>query len=331
MADQVIVEVNEEVTEDDQKQLDADLKELGIEPEKSEPPAEDKKSEDDSHDDDDDDHDASSDVTDDDPEREAIRQRRREERKHRREVRKQKEESLTREVDFLRRQLAEVNEWKNSVNQNQVRGRISQVEHALRESQSTLNVAREAMKEAVQTQNGEAMVEAQELFNAAQSRISQLANVRQRMLQQASVPPQQNIDPNVVNNAQNWIKNKSWYDPNGTNEDSQIALTVDNMMAREGWNPATPEYWTELDARLQKFLPHRFTNAGASDYNGSNGSTRRVNPPTASSGQGKSGTSGEYRLSPERVKAMKEAGMWDDPEKRKRMIKRYMEQDRNKG
>jgi hypothetical protein len=28
---------------------------------------------------------------------------------------------------------------------------------------------------------------------------------------------------------------------------------------------------------------------------------------------------------------MKEAGMWDDQEKRKRMIKRYIDMDRNKG
>jgi len=37
---------------------------------------------------------------------------------------------------------------------------------------------------------------------------------------------------------------------------------------------------------------------------------------------------GEFRLDPERVRAIKEAGMWDDPKQRKRMIDKYVEFDR---
>ena len=37
----------------------------------------------------------------------------------------------------------------------------------------------------------------------------------------------------------------------------------------------------------------------------------------------------EFRLSPDRVKAIKEAGRWDDPTERSKMIRKYAEYDRN--
>jgi hypothetical protein len=36
----------------------------------------------------------------------------------------------------------------------------------------------------------------------------------------------------------------------------------------------------------------------------------------------------EFRLSPERVRAIKEAGRWDNPTEREKMIRKYAEYDR---
>ena len=45
-----------------------------------------------------------------------------------------------------------------------------------------------------------------------------------------------------------------------------------------------------------------------------------------------SGGKNTFTLSPEQVRAMKDAGFWDDPEKRNKMIKRYaMEARQNQG
>ncbi len=41
------------------------------------------------------------------------------------------------------------------------------------------------------------------------------------------------------------------------------------------------------------------------------------------------GRPGEFRLSPERVRAIKEAGKWDNITERNRMIKKYAEYDRS--
>jgi hypothetical protein len=105
--------------------------------------------------------------------------------------------------------------------------------------------------------------------------------------------------------------------------DSRIALTVDQALAEEGWDPTTGEYWEELDNRLQKVLPNRYTE------NTNERSQVRSRPRNAVVSSGREAASGSgggknsWTLRPEQVRAMQDAGMWDDPEKRARMIKRY--------
>jgi hypothetical protein len=260
-----------------------------------------------------------------DEEREAIRARRRKERADKKKFRSEKEDSYKREIDGLRRQVAEMNEWKNTVEQRRVHSGVAQLDKALKDSLDAIEVAKNAIREATDTQNGAALVDAQELYYAARKRAEDLGRVKQQIQKQSQQPPRQNVDQAIITHAQGWMQNKSWYDPTGKDPDSRITLTVDNGLAEEGWDPRTPEYWEELDTRLKKYLPHRYN----SGYTAPQGDEKRSTPPTGGSSQTRSGSSNSnYTLSPERVRAMKEAGMWDDPDKRKSMIRRYMEQDR---
>ena len=123
-----------------------------------------------------------------------------------------------------------------------------------------------------------------------------------------------------------------WYDPHGGNEDSEIASMIDTRMANEGWNPKTPEYWEELDNRLAKYLPHRYNGEVETSVNPS---TRRPRNVVTSSGRESATSSGgkgnTFTLSQEQVRAMKDAGMWDDPDKRAKMVRRYaLEAKQNK-
>jgi hypothetical protein len=117
--------------------------------------------------------------------------------------------------------------------------------------------------------------------------------------------------------AETWLERNKWYDPTATDADSRIALTVDQTLAAEGWNPKTPQYWDELDARLKKYLPHRYVS-------GHNKGKPVNKSPVAGSGREEAGSSGSggYRLSADRVQAIKDAGAWDDPKARAEMVKR---------
>jgi hypothetical protein len=118
------------------------------------------------------------------------------------------------------------------------------------------------------------------------------------------------------------MSKNDWYDPQGTDEDSEIMLTIDKRLAKEGWNPTTPEYWEELSKRAQKRLPHRYP--------------QRVKPRNVVSGSSResapAGSGGNMTLSKEHVQALKDAGMWEDPAKRAKAlanIKKFNKEHRN--
>jgi hypothetical protein len=124
------------------------------------------------------------------------------------------------------------------------------------------------------------------------------------------------------------MSNNPWYDPNGGDQDSDIALRIDDRLAKEGFDPTTPDYWEELDSRLQKYLPHRYT--GDAEVNPSARTTRPRNVVTGSGRETAmtNGSKNSFVISKEQVQAMKDAGFWDDPDKRAKMIRRYAQEAR---
>jgi len=133
------------------------------------------------------------------------------------------------------------------------------------------------------------------------------------------------VNPKLQRLANNWMENNGWYDPDGKDEDSQIAKVIDNRLVQEGYDPATNEYWEELDSRLQRRLPHK--------YNDRHDEQSRRRPKSLVTGSSREssprGSGNSFVLEPEQVRAMKDAGMWDDAQKRAKMIKRYAEAARN--
>jgi hypothetical protein len=130
----------------------------------------------------------------------------------------------------------------------------------------------------------------------------------------------------VQRNAERWLKKNSWFDTQARDTDSRIAKVIDQELAADGWDPSDSEYWDELDSRLSARLPHRYTSKG--------GKTQRSAGPTASSRVANTASAkpGTITLSRDRVQAIKDAGAWDDVEKRNKMIRAYASYDRaNKG
>ena len=320
MADDIIIEESV-VSSEDQNVLDQDLIDLGEKPQVKEPQKdltpeeEEDRKEDELH----------QDKT--PEEREAIRERRRIERQEKKRHVREKEDSYKREIEGLRKQLQEVNTWKNTVEKRNINSGIAQIDKGIQDANEALELARQAMAQATQEQNGQAQVDATELYYAARKRAEDLTRVKQTIAQKMAQKPQQNLpDVNVVNQVKNWMKDKAWYDIHGRDPDSQVVQTVERGVASEGMDPRYPEYWQEVDARLKKYIPHRF----AVSYTGNTGSTNGGNPrpPTEGSSSTSRSSSTGYRLSPDRVKAIREAGAWDDPVSRKEMIKAYMDYDK---
>ena len=244
-------------------------------------------------------------------------------------IRKTNQEKDVR-LQQLQRENEEFKRRLNQLERNTKAEQVVKIDKAADDALTRLEYAKMKISEATQTGDGQAMVAAQTLMMNAQEEVRhlrQLKNQAERNLKQPQAAPPAN--PQVQRLAKDWMNNNRWYNPANTDPDSKIAKKVDEIMANQGWDPADPEYWEEFDSRLQKELPHR--------YNGNNddGNRNVIRPRNVvtSSGREASAAYGgsnrsQFVLSPERVRAMKDAGAWENPERKARMIKNFIAFDR---
>ena len=260
--------------------------------------------------------------TDDDPERQAIRERRRQERLDKKRLRQEREQKYQRELAARDRVIGELSERLSLVEKKSTGAELAQLDAAINQTDEVYRQLQNIMKTAVEAQDGQLVVETQEKLYQMRQRKETLDRVKKAQTQN-NTNPQTPLNPRVTNQAQAWMERNKWYDPTGQEEDSDVVMNViDRRMTQEGWDPAMPEYWQELDSRIKKYLPHR-VNSG---YNSRQGSSKPV--VTGSGKDSATSSTGTYKLSAERVSALKDAGMWDDPKQREAAIKRFREFDK---
>jgi hypothetical protein len=207
---------------------------------------------------------------------------------------------------------------------------LIRIDKHIEDAQTRLEYAKMKIAEATHNQDGDAMVQAQQDLIEANDEIRRLGNMRYQADQELKQPQQTEQDPTIKRNAQEWMRRNSWYNPGSNDSDSRVAKKMDELMAAQGWDPTDPDYWDELDSRLQKELPHRYNSGNDEDSR----NVRRPRNVVGSSGREASAAYGgsnrsQFVLSPDRVKAMKEAGAWDNPERKAKMIKQFIAYDRS--
>lgn len=262
-------------------------------------------------------------------EAEALREQKRLKRQRRKEYHKQVASEKDIKLTLLERQNQQLLERLSVLEKKSHGSDIARLNKAIEDQNTRILFAKQKIQEATATGNGELLTSAQEMWFEARRQAEALENLKKR-----SVAPQrhrtiQAPDPQLQRHANNWMANNPWYDPSGRDPDSRRALNEDAILAEEGYDPRTAEYWEELDRRLQRVVPHRYTE----DADG----RPRSRPRNAVTSSGREfastyGRSNSFTLSPEQVRAMKDAGMWDDDEKRAKMIRRYaLEAKQNNG
>lgn len=264
--------------------------------------------------------DSGEDVGSTDDEREAIRERRRKERQHRKQAQREREETLRRELQARDSIINELRAKVEGIERRGTSSELAQIENAKKQTAQEYAYFKDQIRVATEAGNGAAVADATEKMLQAQQRFNQLQGYEQTYRQRQAQP--QPLDPRLVNHAQKWMESNKWYNPAGQDQDSRIALTLDQQLAQEGWDPTTPQYWQELDSRVKKYLPHRANSgkiSGTKPRSTVSGSGRDAGPRTSDK---------SYRLSAERVKALKDAGIWDDPKQRAEAVKRFREYDK---
>jgi len=256
-----------------------------------------------------------------DPDAEAMREAKRLKRRARKDYHKQVQAEKDVRLQHLMRENQEMRDRLSAVERKAQGFDNHQISKAIEDQETRILFSKQKIKEATETGNGDLMASAYEMLQEATENYKQLRAYAERLKEQPAQQQKPVPDPVIQRYAADWMAKNSWYDPAHRDADSKVAMSIDQALTEEGFNPKTREYWQELDNRLQNYLPHRYTEDNSEPVQ------QRQKPRSAvtSTGRESSNSAGRntFTLSPEQVRAMKDAGMWDDQEKRNRMIKRY--------
>lgn len=271
---------------------------------------------------------------------------RREDGRTRRQRQRKAKERTDREMGFLRTRNEQLerrfSELEANVDARVTGSELSNVESSISKSRSDLTIANQVIAQAVEQNNGAQLAEAMDHRDNIRDNLRDLEQAQEYLSDEdnrRTSAPAMRLDPRHVAHAQSFMVDNDWWDPLGRDNDSKTVLTIDAALVNEGFNPTSKDYWDELRERVEKELPLHF-DAGDEedddddDADSGNGKgkrqTRRNKGPTfRTGGRERSLKDNEVYISPERKEAMVDAGIWDDPVARNRMLKRYAEYDRD--
>lgn len=237
-------------------------------------------------------------------------------------------EHKERELAYLRAENEEFKRRLSMVEKQTTQFSINTVDQKLNEAMNEVQLAERIIAKAIEQGQGEDVTKALAIRDQAIDRARQLKAAKEEVEKQPA-PQAKQKDPRVAAYAKEWIDSNNWYDPSGRDEDSAIVKIIDQRLAAEGFNPATEDYWIELDNRVARRLPHRYGEETVEKPKAAP-APKRGGPPVGGKREyAAPSTRKEIYISPERKQALIDAGVWDNPELRQKYIKRYADYDRN--
>lgn len=265
--------------------------------------------------------------------REKIREQRRKERADRKVRQKEKEDSTKRELAAERRARQELEQRLASLEGRDRSRELAQVDEGVNRAGRSYDHWKAKFSEAMEQHDGAAAALATEKMLESREAERQLKTMKVAIEKSQTQQGRPASNPVVINHAQKFVNENQWY-KHGSNEDadSRIVAMLDQDLAREGWDPANKEYWDELNARVKKYLPHRIAGGKVSTVDNTKAAPRQ-NKAVVGGGGGETAPSGKavFKLSAQRVQALKDAGMWNDLKQREAAIKRFRDFDKTNG
>ena len=176
--------------------------------------------------------------------------------------RRAKEEALRarQELERVTQQLMEENKkLKGNVNKNQA----ALLEQAKRNAVIELESAKNAYKQAYESGESDAVLEAQEQLTNAKIKSDRLANFKLPALQETETPVTSQSEPapavQVDERAADWQKANSWF---GTDDEmTSFALGLHNKLVKQGISPQSDEYYESINTRMRQVFPDNFEDA----------------------------------------------------------------------
>ena len=174
---------------------------------------------------------------------------------------------LTRKMREAERQKEEAIAFAESTHKqkNELEGRLSKLDKSYTSEFETrvktnMQAARQALKTAIESQDVEGQVAAQEqIANLTMdgARLRAMKAAEEAKPKEVNVNPQQTRSPQTDPMAEAWASENAWF-----GNDSAMTYTAfdihKTLVEKEGYDPKSREYYDEVDKRIRVEFPHKF-------------------------------------------------------------------------
>jgi len=177
---------------------------------------------------------------------------------------------LTRKMREAERQKEEAIAFAEAVNKQkeETETRLSKLDKSYVSEfesrvKSNLSAAKQALKTAIEAQDVDGQVKAQEQIASLTMDAARLNNLKTtaeepKQQKEINITPQRTIQPTVTDpRAEDWASKNVWF-----GSDSAMTYTAfdihKKLVEEEGYDPKSDEYYAEIDSRIRVEFPHKF-------------------------------------------------------------------------
>ena len=161
---------------------------------------------------------------------------------------------------YTKNLMAENEKLKGSVDESH----NTLIQSAKKQVDSELAMAKRQYKEAYESGEPDAVLEAQTMLNTAQIRLERVNGLKPKQipaLQPQETPVQTQVDapqPQVQRDekAETWREDNSWF--GSDDEMTAFALGLHNKLTKEGVDPKTDTYYEKINSRMRQVFPGQF-------------------------------------------------------------------------
>jgi len=224
---------------------------------------------------------------------------------------------LTRKMREAERQREEAVTYAQTIKQqkDQAEKRLSKLDkNYVSEFESrvttSMAAAKLALKNAIESQNVEAQIAAQEQLanlTVESARLNALKSVEREepsKEKEVRITPQQQPQPVSDPKAEDWAARNGWF-----GNDSAMTYTAfdihKTLVEKEGYDPKTDEYYEEVDRRIRVEFPHKFDKVEGQTTE----RTKPVQNVASAKRSAQTGRKKTVRLSPSQVAIAKRIGV----------------------
>lgn len=266
------------------------------------------------------------------------REERRRARKHRKLMQKRAKERSDATILALNKMVTDLSKEVAALKGNDMAQVRQSIQGALIASQRQLEGANIAMKTAMANGDNESFVAALQerdsaiasLNAAKQQAVAFNTTLERAKTQQRQAQAPANVAQQAMAQQYNaFIERNGFFDPE--DEDDPITKKIDKIdeeVAALGFDPATPHYWAELQRRVDAEIKPNIGKLATEQQPQQKQPTGNGGGPKMTGGRTSTGKNTlDKHLTPARVQALKDLGVWEDPKKRGEYIQYYVNYD----